>query len=383
MKANNRLLSLDILRGITIAGMILVNNPGTWGAIYAPLRHVPWNGLTPTDLVFPFFMFIMGVSMYISLKKYEWKLTKECVFKILKRSILIFLVGYGLNWFSYGLSRFTALADLDFTDRMMNSFLDFGHIRVFGVMQRLSIAYCFGSLLGCWIKKIRYVPLVAVIILLVYWIVLAFNQGFSFSENNIISVIDHSLVGESRMYYDTNPEGARIAFDPEGLLSSIGSIAHVLLGFYAGFLILNSKKDNEKVIRNLFIYGTIILFAGLLLQYGCPINKKIWSSTFVLSTCGFASLLLALLIWIIDIEGYRKWSLFFESFGINPLFLFVSGSLFSTIFRISGIKEFVFGKILSPYMDVYLASVIYAILFVGFIWLVGYYLYKKQIYIKL
>ncbi len=383
MKPTERLLSLDILRGITIAGMILVNNPGTWQYVYAPLRHAEWNGLTPTDLVFPFFMFIMGVSMFLSLKKYNWELTGECVRKIIKRSILIFLVGYGLNWFGYGLGRFVSASDLGFSERLMGSFLNFPDIRVLGVMQRLAIAYLFGSLLGCLIRKPKNIPVVAGGILLFYWILLALNNGFSFSEENIIAIVDRNIIGEARMYHDTTPEGVRIALDPEGLLSAIGSIGHVLLGFFCGYLILNSKKDNRKAIESIFLFGTIILFAGLLLHYGCPINKKIWSSTFALSTCGFASLLLALLIWIVDIKGYRKWSLFFESFGINPLFLFVAGSVFSTIFRVSGIKSFVFDKLLHPYLGDYFSSLVYALLYVSFIWALGYQLYKKQIYIKL
>ncbi len=382
MKPTGRLLSLDVLRGITIAGMIMVNNPGSWSYVYAPLRHAEWHGLTPTDLVFPFFMFIMGVSMFLSLKKYDWKLTKECVWKIVKRSILIFLVGYALNWFGYGLRKFVELSDLAFMERMSNSFLDFPNIRVLGVMQRLAIAYCFGSLLGCWVKKQKYIPLLAGAILLFYWIFQALFNGFPFSPDNIIAVVDNKLIGEPRLYHDT-VGGVKLAFDPEGLLSAIGSIGHVLLGFYAGYLILNSKRDNNVAVQNLMLFGTIILFAGLLLNYGCPINKKIWTSTFALTTCGLASLFLALLIWFIDIKGYVKWSAFFESFGINPLFLYVSGGVFANIFAVSGIKKYICDHLLNPYLDPYFASLVYALLFVGFIWLLGYGLYKKQIYIKL
>lgn len=383
MNTNKRLLSLDILRGLTIAGMILVNNPGSWSTVYAPLRHVSWNGLTPTDLVFPFFMFIMGVSMYLSLKKYNWTLHSLCFRKIAKRSILLFLVGYGLNWFGHGMHTFGSLTDMSLIDRISDSFLRFHDVRVFGVMQRLAIAYFFGSLLGCLIKKPKNILWASGIILLGYWLLLLIADGFSFSENNIIARVDLSIVGENRMYHDFNPEGLRIAFDPEGLLSSIGSIGHVLLGYYCGILISRAKKDNEKVIRHLFIFGTIILFAGLLLQYGCPINKKIWSSTFALTTSGFAALTLSLLVWIIDIKGKKKWSLFFEAFGINPLFLFVAGSMFATIFRATGVSKFIYNTLLEPYLQAHFASLCYALLYVCFIWTLGYWLYKKQIYIKL
>lgn len=381
--SSGRLLSLDILRGLTIAGMILVNNPGAWSDVYAPLKHVQWHGLTPTDLVFPFFMFIMGVSMFLSFKKYNWELTPASFRKIAKRSILLFLIGYALNWFGAGLSRFAALTDLPFAERMLSAFTDFSTIRVFGVMQRLAIAYFFGSVIACLIKRPKQILLFSGVLLTAYWLILLFGNGFSFSIQNVIAAVDRCLVGESRMYHDVNPEGLRIAFDPEGLLSSIGSICHVLLGYYCGTLIRRAGKDNEKVIRSLFIFGTIVLFAGFLFQYACPINKKIWSPTFVLATSGFASLLLALLIWIIDIKGKRKWSSFFEAFGVNPLFLFVAGSALSSVFRVTGVKGFVYGSLLQPYLDPFVASLAYAVLYVFFIWSMGLWLYKKQIYIKL
>ena len=163
----------------------------------------------------------------------------------------------------------------------------------------------------------------------------------------------------------------------------MGSIGHVLLGFYAGKIILDSKKNNEQIIRNLFIFGAIILFLGFLLSYGCPINKKLWSSTFVLTTCGFGSLFLALLIWIIDINGKKKWSLFFESFGINPLYLYVQAAVLATIFDKCGITSYVYTDILVPLSGNFRGSLIWAILFVILNWIPGYWLYKKHIYIKL
>ena len=383
MKPEGRLLSLDLLRGITIAGMIMANNPGSWQSVYAPLRHAEWHGLTPVDLVFPFFMFIMGVSMFLSLKKYNWKLTGESVRKILKRSALIFLVGYGLNWFAYGLRHFVSLSASPFFEQMAGSFFDFTHIRILGVMQRLAIAYLFGSFIGCLIKKPKNIPIVAGGILLFYWILLALGDGFSFSENNVIAVVDRHIVGELRMYSDTTLEGVRIAFDPEGLLSSIGSVGHTLLGFFCGYLIASSKKDNRKAVENLFLFGGLILFAGLLLHYGCPINKKIWSPTFALTTCGFASLLLAQLIWLVDVKGHKKGGRFFESFGINPLFLYVAGSVFAVLFGVSGIKSFVYNNLIHRLFGDYFSSLIYAVVYVCFIWIVGWRLYKKQIYIRL
>jgi len=366
MAQTGRLLSLDVMRGITIAGMILVNNPGSWSHIYAPLRHARWDGLTPTDLVFPFFMFIMGVSMFFSLKKYEFKLTKESVIKILRRTVLIFLVGLVLNFFDFVLR---------------SGFENLENLRILGVLQRLALAYGIGSLIGLAINH-KYLLHTAIGILVFYAALLGLTNSTVLSENNIIGIVDRAIVGATHMARGTLSDGTRVPFDPEGLLSAIGSIGHVLLGFYAGKLIMEAKKDNERIIRNLFILGVILAFAGLLFDYGFPINKKLWSSTFVLTTCGFASLLLALLIWIVDINGKKNQVRFFESFGINPLYLYVQAGLLSTFFSFIGFTSFMY-SVFTPVFGQYGGSLVWALLFVGFNWVSGYFLYKKQIYIKL
>jgi len=367
MTQSGRLLSLDIMRGITIAGMIMVNNPGSWSNVYAPLRHAAWDGLTPTDLVFPFFMFIMGVSMFISLRKYDFEPTNECVTKILKRTVLIFLVGLGLNLFSF---------------LMRNGFNNFENLRILGVLQRLAIVYGAGSLIGVLINH-KYLLHTIIGILVFYAALLGLTNSTILSEGNIIAVVDRAILGTSHMYSDTLADGTRIPFDPEGLLSAIGSVAHVLIGFYAGKLILDSKKDNERIIRNLFILGTILAFSGLLLDYGFPINKKIWSSTFVLTTCGLASLLLGLLIWIIDINKKKNWSKFFEAFGINPLYLYVQAAILATVFSMIGFSSFMYNDVFVPVFGSYGASLAWALFFVFLNWIPGYFLYKKQVYIKL
>jgi len=367
MKPSGRLLSLDVMRGITIAGMIMVNNPGNWQYAFAPLRHAQWDGLTPTDLVFPFFMFIMGISMFFSLEKYDFNLSGSSVIKILKRTFLLFMVGLGLNAFGLILN---------------NGFSNFENLRILGVMQRLALAYGIGSLIGLSIKH-KYILHVAGGILLFYWILLEFTDSMVLSETNIIAMVDRALFGATHMYKATLADGTRIAFDPEGLLSTLGSIGHVLIGFYAGKIIRNNKNNNESIIRNLFIFGTILLFTGALLSYGCPINKKLWSSTFVLTTCGLGSLFLALLIWTIDIKGKRKGITFFESFGVNPLYLYVQAALLATLFGKIGLTGFMYKSILQPVFGNYMGSLAWAILFVLINWVPGYFLYKKKIYIKL
>lgn len=379
-----RLLSLDILRGITIAGMILVNNPGSWSSVYSPLQHAQWHGLTPTDLVFPFFMFIMGVSTFMSLRKFNFQPTRTAILKVARRTILIFLIGLGLNWFGQLAG---ALANgVGFSEAST----DLGTLRILGVLQRLALAYGFAALIAL-ITKGKYLIGTIVVLLVGYFVILIFGNGFELSEQNIISVVDRALWGSDHMYKDWTLEGERIALDPEGLLSTIPSIAHVLIGFLFGKLIVDNK-DNHKRVEKLLIWGTILAFAGLLLKYGCPINKKIWSPTFVLTTTGFAAQLLGLLIWIIDINNKRRWSRFFHSFGVNPLIIYVFAgvlaSLFSSIrFVWNGetisIKSFLYNILIQPWAGNYFGSLIYALFFVTICWLFGYILYKRNIYIKI
>ncbi|MDE6643097.1 MAG: heparan-alpha-glucosaminide N-acetyltransferase domain-containing protein [Muribaculaceae bacterium] len=385
---SGRLLALDILRGITIAGMILVNNPGSWGSIYAPLRHAEWNGLTPTDLVFPFFMFIMGVSTYFSLRKYDFSFSWPTLIKIIRRTIVIFAIGIGIAWLSLFLRGIASEKSL------FDAIFNFSNIRILGVMPRLAICYCAASIIAITLKH-KYLPIFTVGLLVLYSIILLTGNGFEFSDSNVISIVDHKILGPNHMYADTI-DGVRLKFDPEGLLSTLPSIAHVLIGFWMGML-LTGTKDNNLRINYLFIAGTILTFSGFLIDFGLPINKKIWSPTFVLTTCGLASSFLGLLIWIIDIKGYKKWCRFFEVFGINPLFMYVLGAVLSILIGFikvpssstqSGmisLKGSIYTDFLVPLCqeNATLASLIFAILFVCLNWCVGYVLYKKKIYIKI
>lgn len=367
--SGKRLLALDVLRGITIAGMIMVNNPGSWGYVYAPLQHAPWIGLTPTDLVFPFFMFIMGISTYISLRKYNFEFSRSAALKILKRTVVIFAIGLGISWFSL-LCR-------------TGDVFPFDHIRILGVMQRLALCYGATAIIAL-IMKHKYIPYLIAFLLIGYFIVLITGNGFEYNTTNILSIVDRAVLGEAHMYKDNG-------IDPEGVLSTIPSIAHVLIGFCVGKLLMEVKDINEKIER-LFLVGTILTFAGFLLSYGCPISKKIWSPTFVLVTCGLASSFLALLVWIIDVKGYTKWSRFFESFGVNPLFIYVMGAVLSILlgsitFTYGGetisLHGYIYNVLLRPWLGDYPGSLAFALLFVTLNWCIGYVLYKKKIYIKI
>ena len=391
-KTSSRLLSLDVLRGITIAGMIMVNNPGSWSSIYAPLGHAKWNGLTPTDLVFPFFMFIMGVSMFLSYKKFDFKFSGQTFTKLLRRSFFLFLIGLALGWFGLFCRGLNGLRgeELSVFEKIWQSASNIENLRILGVLQRLALVSFFGSLIVLMFKPKR-IPWIIGFILLFYWILMAATGSYGQNEDSLVAVIDRAVLGVSHMYTDHLADGSSIVFDPEGILSTLPCIAHVLLGFWAGKLISETKDNGEK-IQKLFLFGSAILFMGFLLDYGFPINKKIWSSSFVLTTCGLTSLLLGLLIWIIDIKHKKKWSVFFESFGVNPMFIYVVAGILSILLGNIGftyyaewisLKGFVYTQWLSPVFGDYLGSLLFALSFVTINWFIGHILYKKKIYIKL
>ncbi len=383
-----RLLALDILRGITVAGMIMVNNPGSWGHIYTPLAHAQWHGLTPTDLVFPFFMFIMGVSTYMSLRRYDFRMSRAAALKILRRTAVIFLIGLAIAWLSLTLRRLAAGGGI------VEAAVNFDHIRMLGVMPRLALCYGAGSLLALSMGRRALARTVAGI-LVAYAAVLLLGHGLEFSERNIIAAADRAVLGENHMYSDT-VGGVTLHFDPEGLLSTIPSVAHMLIGFLCGSMLMAVADNRERICR-LFIVGSVLTFSGLLLAYGIPVNKKIWSPTFVLTTCGMAASLLGLLIWIIDIRGHRRWCRFFEAFGVNPLFMYCLGAVLTILMgfiRVPyaaaeagsiSLKGWIYRAVCMPMAgdDATLASLLFALAFVAFNWVFGYILYKKKIYIKI
>jgi predicted acyltransferase len=325
-------------------------------------------------------MFIMGISAFMSLQKFRFKPSGPAIWKIVRRTLLIFAIGLGLGWFGQlcrGLATGESVAEAT---------THFETLRILGVLQRLALAYGFAALIAISVKS-KYIPWVTALLLLGYFLILQFGKGFELSEQNIIASIDRALWGAGHMYKDVNPQGERIAFDPEGLLSTLPSIAHVLIGFLFGKLIIDCKKNHTRV-EKLLIWGTVLAFAGLLLQYGCPVNKKIWSPTFVLVTTGFAAQLLGLLIWIIDIHKKESWCRFFHVFGVNPLAVYVFAGMLATLlsairFSTVSIKGFVYEVLLRPWAGNYFGSLLYALLFVTVCQLFGYLLYKRNIYIKI
>lgn len=384
MAAKERLLALDVLRGITIAGMILVNNPGSWAHIYAPLEHAAWNGCTPTDLVFPFFMFVMGVAMYISYRKYDYRLTGETCGKLIYRGVMILLVAYALSLIGR-LSR--AIYAEDFWAYMAGWL---PNMRILGVLPRLGIVSMLAGLLLLLFKP-KGAPYVAAALLTIYCFIIAVSHSFDLTADNLLARVDLALLGDNHLYHLTNEAGERIALDPEGVLSTIPCIAHALIGAYAGKLI-SEVGDKWAKVHRLFIMGTILMIGGFLLDYAFPINKTMWSASYVLLTCGLASNILALLIWIIDICGKRRWSVFFESFGVNPLFIFCLSALF--VYGMAAIRfdyagehynlwSFWYRVCMQPLFGDKGGSLACALSLVGVMWLIAHPLYRKKIYIKI
>ena len=384
-KDNKRLRSLDILRGITIAGMLLVNNPGSWSHLYEPLEHAQWIGLTPTDLVFPFFIFCMGVSMAFSLKKFNYKMSGPLLWKIVRRAVILFLIGWLVQWFGH-LVRGLCKGE-PFSEAVNN--LD--TLRYLGVFQRLALTYLFGSLCAVLFKR-KFIPWLVGIILVVYALILGFGNGYDFSLENIIAKIDNSVLGTNHMYHEW-AYGEQLSFDPEGILSTLPCIAHVLIGYLVGRMILSVHNNPERVTKML-LWGTLLLLAGWLLQYGIPCGKKMWSSTFVMITCGMAMCIQAMLIHFVDIKGKKgAWTRFFESFGVNPLALYLIGTILAILFGAIPIGHDAEGGNITIHSAVYdglkwmfneyTASALYAIAFVLLNWVIGHILYKKKIYIKI
>lgn len=366
---NQRLLSLDVFRGATIAFMILVNNPGTWASVYYPLRHAAWHGCTPTDLVFPFFLFIVGVSVYLAFAKYEHKLTQATALKVGKRTFLIFLIGLLLNWFPFYHEN---IADL----------------RIMGVLQRIALAYGFGALICLSVppKKLLYVALG---ILFGYWALmgLAVTDAPYSLENNFARKADLLIFGESHVW-----NGFGIPFDPEGLVSTIPAIVTVMLGYAVGWRIKTVENVNV-LVKELLFYGFVLVFLGWLWDKFFPINKALWTSSYVLFSGGLAVIGLGMAIEVIDIQGKKWLSKPFVVFGTNSLFAYVlSGILAKVMYHIVTWKneagtvehfnDWLYANVYQQVFGDFNGSLLYAISFVAVCWLMTYVLYRKHIYIK-
>ncbi len=365
-----RYVALDVFRGLTIAGMILVNTPGSWAHVYAPLRHAAWHGATPTDLIFPFFLFIVGVAMWFSFSKFEHRPSPDVLKKTARRVVLLFAVGLLiLNAHPY--------------------VRDYGTLRIMGVLQRIALAYGLASLL-CLSLRPKALLATSAGLLLGYWALLWAGGGPDpyALETNLARQIDLFVFGADHLY-----KGFGVPFDPEGLLATIPAAVTVVLGYLAGRT-LRSTLPLEKALLHLFLAGTALLLAGVAWHPLFPINKPLWTSSYVLYTGGIAMLGLAWAVWLIDVKGWRRWAEPFRWMGLNPLFLYVLSGLW-VLALIRWVRlpagdgttmngyAWLYQKVFVPLAGPLNGSLLFALAHVAAFILLGRVLYRRRLFIKL
>lgn len=381
-----RYASLDVLRGLTVAFMCIVNNPGTWSHIFSPLRHAPWNGCTPTDLVFPTFVFCMGCAMAFSFEGRNTGTAKDYL-RVIKRGALIFLTGLALNLYPF------------FPTEPHDPSASFGsnwlwwleHKRIFGVLQRIGLSYILAGCLALWLRKPgKIMSAIGVLCVTYTGILLAFGQepGAFTLEGNASVRLDRWLIGSNHCYHGYSGTD----FDPEGLLGTMTTACTCLLGYLVGSMIIRSRNrlaldgDNpetalknspDRVALRTFVYGCASLAGAMILSIAIPISKPLWSASYVFYAGGWAMLALAFLMYIIDIKGIEKPFTPFKVLGTNALMAFVVSGVLAKSWRFISFS-------LSEYFGANeFTSLVWAIIFMLIVFSILLVLYRKKIIIKL
>jgi predicted acyltransferase len=372
-QTTQRFTVLDVFRGLTICLMIIVNTPGNGDTTFSPLLHAKWNGFTPTDLVFPSFLFAVGNALSFVMVKWATLSNKQVLLKIFKRTAIIFLLGYLMYWFPF------------FKRDSTNHIIAFpwDETRVFGVLQRIALCYGIAALLLHYLKT-NTVVILSVVFLFLYWILL-YALGDSTAplslEGNAVLRIDKWLLSEKHLYH-----GEGLAFDPEGLLSTLPAIVNVIGGYFAGKYI-QQKGFTYECLSGLLLSGVVLLALAYCWNLSFPINKKLWTSSFVLQTVGLDCIIIAVLIYLINFKQYTKWTYFFEVFGRNPLFIYLLSEIAVIVFYTvvmgnnTSLYQWLFIHVFS-HVGNYIGSLLFAVSFMLCCWLVGYLLDKRKIYIK-
>ena len=380
-----RFYSLDVFRGLTVLFMILVDNPGEWEHVYKPLIHSQWIGCTPADLVFPFFLFVTGNTLSFVIPRMRQAGTLAFFKKIIIRSLLIFVIGLFLNWFP-----FVTWHDNDIVWKAWQN------VRIMGILQRIAIAYFFASIIVYFCKP-KAAIIISIFILAVYWL-LCYTLGANGDPYSIsgwfgMRRVDIPLLSVNHLYI-----GGNTPFDPEGIASSFTPIVQVIIGYLAGKFILEKGKTFE-MVSQLFVVGLLLIFVGLFWGQYFPFIKKIWTSSYVLYTSGIALVILATVIYFIELRNKKFWfDKFCDIFGKNPLFIFILNGLIPTALwfiripngmanqKIAYISlwSWLYMHICNPISsNYYIDSLLFAICFVLFLWLITFWMYKKKIYIKI
>jgi predicted acyltransferase len=389
--ASERLLALDVFRGITIAGMLLVNNPGSWGAIYPPLEHAPWNGWTPTDLIFPFFLFIVGVTTHLSLSRRD---PKTLTLTIIRRGLLIVLAGLLLNAFPFfWWGKMAGIPDPTFLQRVL---WRVQHLRFMGVLQRIGFAYIAAGLLTMRTTMKQQIAII-VTLLLGYWFVMTLvpvpgtgTIGYFLldqPEKTLAAWSDRLILGTNHIWASTK------TWDPEGPLSTIPAIATAMLGILAGRWLTDKRRTLLERIAGLYGAGCLAMVVAELWSWVFPINKNLWTSSYVVFTAGFACVVLATCLWILDVHQVRGWARPFVVYGVNPLVAFVGSGIMArcidSLFKITingkktSLHQASFDAVFAPYWTDKFASLLWGLAFVAFWLAILWLLHRRNIIVKL
>ena len=369
-----RLLALDVLRGATVAGMLLVNDPGSWSAIYPPLKHAEWHGWTATDLVFPFFLFIVGVTTHLS--------RRQSVPLILRRGLIIIVLGLLLNWFPFFTwGAIPELPDASLWDRVVHRLQ---HLRFSGVLQRIGICYIIAGLLALR-ASLKTLVLITASLLLGYWVLMTLGGTLDQPSQTLAARVDRAVIGENHIWRQSR------TWDPEGVLSTLPAIATTLLGVFAGRWIASARPLLER-IAGLSSCGALGMMMGLMWHWVFPINKNLWTSSYVLFTAGMAALSLATCIWIIDLHGLRRWTRPFAVFGVNPILAFVGSGLMArlmySLIKVPyegtsiPLQAAIYRSLFEPFFSPKNASLLFAIAFVLFWYVILDLFYRRKWILK-
>jgi predicted acyltransferase len=368
---SQRFTALDVFRGLTICLMVVVNTSGDSSVTFAPLLHAKWNGFTPTDLVFPSFLFAVGNALSFVMNKWKDKTTSEVLTKIFKRTALIFLFGFLMYWFPFFNN-----------DEGPWKFSPISHTRILGVLQRIALCYCFASLLIYFLKT-RTVVVISIGLLLLYW-GLCFWFGDEFDPlgmtTNAGFKFDVWMMGENHMYH-----GEGVAFDPEGWLSTLPAIVNVTAGYLVGLHLQKTNKSYEGLTK-LILAGFALIVIAYFWNFVFPINKKLWTSSFVLETVGLDCMILGAVVYIMDKNPTAKWPWFFEVAGKNPLAIYLFSELLAKSLERINIGDndalsWTYENIFS-HAGPYWGSLFFAVSFMLVCWCFGYWMDKKKIYLR-
>jgi predicted acyltransferase len=366
----NRFLAIDVMRGLTLALMIVVNLQIGEGRSYTQLLHAPWDGLTLTDLVFPTFMFVVGTSLSFTLEKYARLGDAALLRKVLTRTALIFLCGYLLYWFPF--------FRIDTAGHIVLA--PISHTRVFGVLQRIAIGYGAAALIVHYGGRAGAI-IFAVVALLVYWWLMHTFGDYSLAGSAAIK-LDKFVLGEAHMYH-----GEGVAFDPEGILSTLPAIVNVLAGYLAGRFI-RDHGTNGRTIARLLMFGAICVLLALWWNTAFPINKKLWTSSYVLATVGIDLGVLALLVYVVPQGPSRGWTYFFEVFGRNTLVIYLLSEAAEKVLHMvrvgpQSLLDWVYAAGFASWAGDKAGSLLYAVAYMLCCWAVAFAMDRKGIYVKL